>query len=486
MKKFYYIHGYNGEGVLKAKHLSEVLGVEVVPLCYNSKADFETNLKSLLGNFNKEDESIKVIIASSLGAYYALALTEEIDNCFLRLFNPCLDPKNELLKFGCEEKIASSYRVGNEFFRLFDLKIFLSIDDEILPNNIKNIEKFLNDYKIITIDDKHQIDNFTKYKDEILHFKRTDTKIANDESLSKRLLSLNSHLMELEAKILKIIEIDLEALKNCCDIQNSYLSFVIYYFDRNNKLIFDDKYDYLPAIDNINYEVSNSTNKLNCKKFKHLDYPMKDQENCFFYSNLRHSLYYYDIFRIYHFKSSIETKINITSEELNLKRLNINELTYLDKCSYEDAQEVIKINNSLKKLQNILIEKALFYENELNKKLQRGLICAYDIYFTLSFYIDERDPCYKKDIDNLIAIAREPLNMTNDIKRPEFMNKWFKKHNTVLIRTNYKQYLKNIHICYLFSLLENYTNIAYANDTLNQMSRIGRIDLDIDYTQYLS
>ena len=75
MKKFYYIHGYKSEVFNREKHFRSALKTKVIQLYYNSKADFKTNLNQLLNVLNKDDENI--IIASSLGCFYAIALSSK-------------------------------------------------------------------------------------------------------------------------------------------------------------------------------------------------------------------------------------------------------------------------------------------------------------------------------------------------------------------------------------------------------------------------
>lgn len=158
--KYFYIHGYNSTGFETAKNI-EKLGIKVEVLDWDSKKDFETNYQNLLAQLPEKDDF--KIIATSLGCYYARALAEK-NCCDLVLFNPCFDPQN--YDFIAERK---SYNYEFDPTTTVPMAVFVSQSDEVLVNNVEKVKELFSGHCYIeTTNEKHQITDFSKYKDTIL------------------------------------------------------------------------------------------------------------------------------------------------------------------------------------------------------------------------------------------------------------------------------------------------------------------------------
>lgn len=166
--KIYYIHGYGSNGVRSKENLKNALGLEVEILGWDYKRCFRENFSDLLEKvkeiFTKESEIL--IVASSLGCYYARAIGENVPSCKLRLFNPCFKPRNSSV---IEPQISLTYDYKFNATQKIDMSIFVSDIDEVIPNNDKIVkEMFGKIAKIEITKEKHKIESFEKYKDKIL------------------------------------------------------------------------------------------------------------------------------------------------------------------------------------------------------------------------------------------------------------------------------------------------------------------------------
>lgn len=476
MKKFYYIHGFNGDGIAKSKHLSEILGVEVTPLCYDSSVDFKTNLDSLLNYFNQEDKSEgkNVIIASSLGCFYAIALFLEIGSgTILRLFNPCLNPKTALPKVGCDENLANSY--DYDFYRLpywSDVKFFVSKQDEVLKNNLEIVKEFcVNIKQIYTNLEKHQINDFSKYKDEILKFRKNKFN-KNDV---KKLKVINERLRAFETKISNFSISQKNMLQENGDFKHYYSDFEIYFFDNKDEIITIDKTNPVSRI----LDDSNMFDDWMHGE-DYIEYP-KNEPHLFKHCWLYHCLFdhngidFTDILDIKRIRAKEYCSIQCAMQDVNIKQSKPESFSSFYDYSYENRLEILKINDILQKFQDILIHKAIFYENELKKELKNGFIKGFDIGFSVHFYLRTDDPAYDSPTgNNIVALLREQVkDIEQEIKKPKFQNRWL---------TNYNYYAgsdcnnRHLDLCYLFDSL--------GLNEFSDIFRIGNIVLDLDFNRY--
>lgn len=450
MKKFYYIHGYKSEVFSREKHFRNALKTEVTQLYYSSKADFKTNLNQLLNVLNKDDEN--VIIASSLGCFYAIALSSKI-NCILRLFNPCLNLKTELLKLGCDKKIADSYELDFGKLSADDIKIFASKNDEILPNNLENIKRFFkDDHEIVIIEEKHRVWDFSKYAHAILDFTKYDLCKMSEQEKEDKLRDIKQRIQEFENKTLESCRTCLKLIKRVKD-KIFFYEFKSVCYDKNNKLIYANTRSY--------QDMDFIFNKYP-KKIKNRENKLEDKQNyCFYNFN---DIDLAEMLKIDKFSSSLKLLIECANETLDLKRFSTRSSEGLNSSDSEAITEILKINNILKKIQKILLKKTCFYENKLKKKLENRLISWYSMSVRIVFYTSD---------SNYLTSIYEPAQEYYKYKQNYNRHRWF---------SFYFPDRHKFNICYLFYTL-CHSEINDSHDCLNKLLQIGKIRLYLEYSE---
>lgn len=131
--KIFYIHGYNSSGNSDtAKNLRKYF-----PNLISPSYDSLNPGKSLAELKNELDEKdLNIIVASSLGGWYALRLAERMENVELYLFNPATEPSFTLKKYGVKEPVLDEYRriqMNSGDTKKTKVTLFLSIDDDVVP-----------------------------------------------------------------------------------------------------------------------------------------------------------------------------------------------------------------------------------------------------------------------------------------------------------------------------------------------------------------
>jgi predicted esterase YcpF (UPF0227 family) len=124
----YYIHGY-GSNLESSTLKSLQKYFPVVGLTYDYK-DPAGGVADMVAKIQESDE-YPVIIASSLGGWYAEQLTNYISGDFI-MYNPSTNPWGSLTKYGVEKEVLDKYAALNKPMRVVNRSIILSTDDEVI------------------------------------------------------------------------------------------------------------------------------------------------------------------------------------------------------------------------------------------------------------------------------------------------------------------------------------------------------------------
>ena len=94
IKYYYYIHGFaSGKSSSTFQKIKERIP-HATALTFDSAKSYQENIESLTSQI-ADDKGDSCIIGTSLGGFYAMALTEFAYRCAGRvLINPCVTPKN--------------------------------------------------------------------------------------------------------------------------------------------------------------------------------------------------------------------------------------------------------------------------------------------------------------------------------------------------------------------------------------------------------
>jgi len=106
MEKIFYIHGFGSTGVSETtQNLRKLLPYLITPTY--DPYEPQKSLQKLDSMLRPDDQNI--IIASSLGGWYAERLSELHENVSLVLYNPCINPALTLQKYGVKPGILKEY-----------------------------------------------------------------------------------------------------------------------------------------------------------------------------------------------------------------------------------------------------------------------------------------------------------------------------------------------------------------------------------------
>ena len=160
--RYYYIHGAFATGKTTAKLLSEVLDSEIEILSWDISKKFNENFNSMSEIIEKSDDDEIILIGKSIGGFYANQLT----NKFLipcALFNPVINAKEILTKFGVNPEIANSYDVELKD-EIVPRLVVVGLKDEILNPDVA-IKKWEGKCLLIKVDAEHDIKDFKQYRE---------------------------------------------------------------------------------------------------------------------------------------------------------------------------------------------------------------------------------------------------------------------------------------------------------------------------------
>lgn len=167
--KYFYIHGLNSTGMLTSTQLSTILGQKVERLVWHSNLYYHNNLKFMLEQLKKEKDF--VLIGSSLGGFYTMELSNILQvPCVL--FNPVIYPRKSFeriknLEFYRNiEEVVESYPKEPSNQSLLPRLVVVGRNDEILDIN-DALQYWHGKANVILTSDKHHIDNFDPFKEDI-------------------------------------------------------------------------------------------------------------------------------------------------------------------------------------------------------------------------------------------------------------------------------------------------------------------------------
>jgi len=163
--KYYYIHGFNATGKTSAALLTETLKEPVEVLSWDFNKKFDDNFNSMVKVLEKKQEDF-ILIGSSMGGFYANALANKLlVPC--ALFNPVINTKSVLNSFKIKSEILDSYEVKITD-KILPRLVVVGLKDEILDPNIA-INKWQGKCNLKITDDTHDIKNFERFRNDILH-----------------------------------------------------------------------------------------------------------------------------------------------------------------------------------------------------------------------------------------------------------------------------------------------------------------------------
>lgn len=174
--KYFYIHGLNSTGAFTSSILSNVLNEKVIRLDWNANDSYGENFIFLKEQIdNKVWGEDFILIGSSLGGFYTNILADSYEvPCVL--INPVVNvekafEKAKTLEFFKDvnfEKIYESYKDISIQEKLLPRVVIIGENDEILDPNIA-INKWKNKCNLIITKDKHQLDNYEPFVEDIKH-----------------------------------------------------------------------------------------------------------------------------------------------------------------------------------------------------------------------------------------------------------------------------------------------------------------------------
>lgn len=135
--KIFYLHGFGSDGntdtakEIRKSGYPTLLSPTYDPLTPSKSLD---QLEKLL---DKKDRNI--IIASSLGGWYAERLSERVQNVELFLYNPATNPSSTLAKYGIDKSVLDEYmrlQQNGKESKGTPVTLFLGIDDDVIPFRI--------------------------------------------------------------------------------------------------------------------------------------------------------------------------------------------------------------------------------------------------------------------------------------------------------------------------------------------------------------
>lgn len=149
----YYIHGYNSSPQSATAMDMKKVFPGILCLTYCSDTPHES-IQQMLNIIKKTSTQNDVIIASSIGAWYASEIAKTI-TADLILYNPSTCPQISLKKYSISQKICDLYSDicvdhGNQ------ITVILSTDDAVIPYTVAEV-KYRNLAKIVYTTGGHRM-----------------------------------------------------------------------------------------------------------------------------------------------------------------------------------------------------------------------------------------------------------------------------------------------------------------------------------------
>lgn len=145
----------------------------------------------------------------------------------------------------------------------------------------------------------------------------------------------------------------------------------------------------------------------------------------------------------------------------------------------EDLQKLKNFNMRLKRLQDILIDEARRFDTLLKQRVADvdDLLDDYEIELLVYFCLQEDDPTYDENEDNIITTIDEYLkNISTELQKDSW--RWNANHNDFRGKHFSTHPMLDEYHCWWFHCLYDHNNISYQD-----MLKIGEIfsDLQVHY-----
>jgi predicted esterase YcpF (UPF0227 family) len=153
-----YFHGFGSSGKGDtAKKLKKAFPSLICP-SYDPNRVFQSIAELLDVVDSADDEENVIIIASSLGGWYAEKISA-MRHCDLILYNPSLLPEKSLGKYGVNDNVLRDYGILTPKYNNRNMRcVILSEDDEILSaSNTKELYKETKNTKFIMTNGGHRM-----------------------------------------------------------------------------------------------------------------------------------------------------------------------------------------------------------------------------------------------------------------------------------------------------------------------------------------
>lgn len=150
--KTFYIHGYGSSPKSQTFLDFKAAIPDIECLTYDSNAPMSSIL-NIVNYLRTIDEPIH-IIASSLGGWYAERIASII-SVSLTLYNPSLNPRESLKKYGLPESVTNLYRDLDINLNIDRTVVLCSDDDVVLPRNA--MVKYVNIAHMIITNGGHRM-----------------------------------------------------------------------------------------------------------------------------------------------------------------------------------------------------------------------------------------------------------------------------------------------------------------------------------------
>jgi hypothetical protein len=143
-------------------------------------------------------------------------------------------------------------------------------------------------------------------------------------------------------------------------------------------------------------------------------------------------------------------------------------------------EELKKINDRLKNLQDKLLAEAVTLDKELLKRVQDvdDPLDDYEIELVISFFLKEDDLEYKEDEDNILTSIQEHLKGIS-AKYPKYP--WLSEDNHNEFRDRKNHIMKDEYHCWWYHCLYDHTHLDFKD-----ILRIGLIwsDIKVEYQYF--
>lgn len=181
--KIYYIHGFASCAIANYDKQVELKTIfprcEIEMLEYDSASTYDCNMTNLTTRMNKSITDRSIIIGTSLGGFYALALsyTYRHFNVKCVLLNPAIHPPSDLkryigvckhnytgMDFLLTDSVVNSYADANFTIHVNSTVTILCVDDDVIDPYF-NAKVMSNRSRVFMVEGTHRIHSLLEFED---------------------------------------------------------------------------------------------------------------------------------------------------------------------------------------------------------------------------------------------------------------------------------------------------------------------------------